>query len=661
MKRLGITLGALVGVLALSLPLFAEPSGNAGTFSLSNGGATVSLWITQDDQGQHRIVRRVEDGTSDPKTERGDARVLQNGILVVEFEAKDGVSNVLNGGAAKPGKAAYLVRDQRIYGIYIDGQGQRTNERGWRQANSPVPAEPDPATPDPADPDPANPDPADPDPADPKPPISGDLRIDAPVDGNVVLAGSLVEVTLAPSNATLEVSGPARYSDQGLAITGPGEVTLSAKLAGKQSQPIKLTAIEAQVTKVVVTPFVSLGSDPQFERALDADGAPKAGLPAVIKQGEPLALKVTLQAAQSLSADATVTVSARGKGVTLSGQASLKDLARGEEVELASSAPLNAKVAINELELSWKVADRDSGVTPLRVYTTHAQPRKNIRYDRQDPATVLHFEKACHWANGASQNIGQGADSIPHAVDNLFRHLVHPDDQGDLEIAVPDYAAGAAKPINYDDLGGSISSSTGERSISSLYYPPLKPTEDYQNYEHFRSNFGWWLLENPTHTGGRCNQQASLVAAILGTLGIDARIHYLERTGRGKTTGRPMRNYWYAAGGGGPWNFHGVCAVTLADGSEHLYDGSFSFPSASYAQWGGRKNGTLEWAENQGGPFVQAFRDDKGEIWYYEDMGGRVPVADIPDEVNGIPRNDSDKAKLEADRAAAGALASAGN
>ncbi|MEZ6184882.1 MAG: hypothetical protein R3F62_07715 [Planctomycetota bacterium] len=660
MKRFGITAGALVGVLALTLPLMAEPTGDEGTFRLQNGGERVSLWISQTDQGGQRIVRRVEDGSSSPKTERGDARRLSNGILVVEFEGTDGVSGALSGTEAKPGKAAYLVQTNRIYGLYIDGDGVRTNERGWRVAETPAPEEPAPEEPAPEEPTPT--DPADP--ADPTPPISGDLRIDAPVSGNVVLAGSRIPVELTPSNATLEVEGPASASADGLTITGPGAIKLSAKLGNETSAVVELTAIEAQVTRVKVTPFVSLGQDPQFERALGSSEAPSFKQPAVIQQGAALEVEVTLQASASLSAATTVMIEGSAGDVRLSGEAELRDLERGVAVKLTSAAPLNDAVAVNSLDLEWTVAGREAGTSPVRVYTTHATPRKNVRYDRQEPATILHFEKACTWANGASQNIGQGADSIPHAVDNLFRHLVHPEDQAGVEVAVPDYAAGAAKPINYDDLSGRISDTTGERSISSLYYPPLEPKEDYERYEHFRNNFGWWLLENPTHTGGRCNQQAALVASILGTLGIEARIHYLERTGRGKKSGRPMRNYWYAAGGGGPWNFHGICAVTLADGSEHVYDGSFSFPSASYAQWGGRKNGSKEWAENEGGPFIQAFRDDKGEIWYYEDVGGRVSVDDIPDEVVGVPRSETDLRKLADDRAKfanANAVAAAGN
>ena len=90
-----------------------------------------------------------------------------------------------------------------------------------------------------------------------------------------------------------------------------------------------------------------------------------------------------------------------------------------------------------------------------------------------------------------------------------------------------------------------------------------------------------------------------------------------------KNSDRPIRNYFYAndgtASGSGPWNFHGVALATLDDGSQWIYDGSFSSPPR-------RKNGTREWAENAGGPFLL-----KWGPWYYTDWRrGVVPASDIP-------------------------------
>ena len=118
------------------------------------------------------------------------------------------------------------------------------------------------------------------------------------------------------------------------------------------------------------------------------------------------------------------------------------------------------------------------------------------------------------------------------------------------------------------------------------------------------------------------------MAGVLGTLGIKGKVHYLHRIAAGRLTGRPIRHYFYAAGGGGPWNFHGICLTTMDDGSEWIYDGSFSSPPR-------RKNGTREWAENEVGPFIQSFA-----TWYYDDVrGGRVP-ADVDShhsQWQGIP------------------------
>jgi len=149
----------------------------------------------------------------------------------------------------------------------------------------------------------------------------------------------------------------------------------------------------------------------------------------------------------------------------------------------------------------------------------------------------------------------------------------------------------------------------------------------YENYTNYASNFGWWVLDNPDYVGGRCNQQASLIAQLLGTVGMKARVFYLERTGISKG-GRPCRQYFYAAGGSGPWNFHGLCAGTMDDGTEWLYDGCFSSPP-------NRLNGLKEWATAAGNdkPFIQ-----KWGPWLYEDTrGGPVAAGDIPTKWNGIP------------------------
>lgn len=386
-----------------------------------------------------------------------------------------------------------------------------------------------------------------------------------------------------------------------------------------------LASLKAQVVRIdpVGTIDISDVGDTAFQRALGA-AAPSVAEPIAMLKDKKLTIRLWVAAERNPTAamDATLTGTAGGK-VLFSKAVQLSSLTgNGQEFSLESSEAVSAKVAINALDVAWKLNDVAIGNSALRVYTTLAAPIHNIDWDPTTTATKRHFENACRWANGASKGIGQGADSVPYQQDNQMRHYVHPSELGNVVPVVPDYAANAVKPKNYDDLDGWVSN--GVRSISSLYYPPLEVSKPYEEYENFRGNFGWQVLDNPNYVGGRCNQQASLVAAIVGTIGMKAKVHYLERTGRGKRTGRPVRNYFYAQGGGGPWNFHGVCLVDLSDGTQWIYDGSFSSPP-------NRKNGTKQWAENAGGPFVGSWAD-----WYYEDFGGKVPADDRPDTWNGV-------------------------
>jgi hypothetical protein len=389
-----------------------------------------------------------------------------------------------------------------------------------------------------------------------------------------------------------------------------------------------LASLKAQVVRVDAVGTIDIKDvpgDSLYERRL-GQAEPSVSEPAAILKARKLSLRVFVAAERQPSAPiaAKLTGTAGGR-VLFSKDVNLSQLpASGAQFEVESADVISQKVAINELDVAWKLNETAIGSSKLRIYTIHATPVHNIAWDSEETVTKRHLENACRWANGASKNIGQGADSIAYQIDNQMRHYVHHSDLGNLKPAVPDYAANAAKPVNYDDLEGYISN--GTRSISSLYYPPLEPTKDYEEYEHYRSNFGWHLLDNATHTGGRCNQQASLVCAIVGTVGLKGQVHYLERTGRGKTTGRPVRQYFFAQGGGGPWNFHGVANVEMDDGSKWIYDGSFSFPP-------NRKNGTQTWAENAGGPFIGSWAD-----WYYEDVGGKVPANDRPDTWRGVPR-----------------------
>lgn len=348
--------------------------------------------------------------------------------------------------------------------------------------------------------------------------------------------------------------------------------------------------------------------------------------PAAIKMNTNLRLSVTLP--ESASGQTLV---GAADGVSFEADVTTSPLV------VESTDVVHAGVTVTDLEISWKLVDGSGNetalaTTPLRIFTVYDTPRKNISQDQQTPNTKAHLELACRWAKGATEPLGTEG-TIGHNIDNAMVHHLHPSDSG-LNGKAPlvnSYADGSAPPANYDDLDGWIQSSDGfaVRSVASLYYPPLEPKEPYEQYSNYQNNYGWWLLDNPKYAGGRCNQQAALVASILGTIGIDAKVYYLERYGLTKD-GRWARQYFYAQGGSGPWNFHGVCLAWVEDPDtgdlvEHIYDGSFSWPPR-------RKNGSRDWAEGENGPFIQSWGP-----WLYQDaFGGRVPAGNEPEEWYGV-------------------------
>ncbi len=282
------------------------------------------------------------------------------------------------------------------------------------------------------------------------------------------------------------------------------------------------------------------------------------------------------------------------------------------EVELETPEEFTKLIAVHELQLKFSLDEKELAVdVPLRIYTGHKNPIQNTQYNSPLPHVCKsHLEHACRWANGASENVGEGAASIPYQVDNQMRHFGHPSDWGSNPEFASVYSPGDGKPTNYDDLPPQWGSKfvNGRRKVSALYYPPLEPKKDYEKYyPHYENNFGWRLLDNKTHTGGRCNQQASLICEIFGVLGIKAEVYYLQRVGVGKKTGRRVRNYFNCYSGGQFWNFHGIVKTELDDGTYHMYDGSFSSPP-------NRKNGSEKWAIGERGPFIYSWEP----FWKYE-------------------------------------------
>jgi hypothetical protein len=143
----------------------------------------------------------------------------------------------------------------------------------------------------------------------------------------------------------------------------------------------------------------------------------------------------------------------------------------------------------------------------------------------------------------------------------------------------------------------------------------VDPTMEVDEQDHFNGkNWGWKVFDNPTNPGGRCNQQASLIAAVLNTLGVKAKCRMLKARENGAlntskhdptTRGAScfnMRGDW-------GWNFHGITGVPVDksrdsefsgkkvhEDEEICFDGSFSSPCSGWppSPGGGRKHATAK-------------------------------------------------------------------
>jgi hypothetical protein len=654
-----IVLGALVGGVRADDTISGtytlegrEKSGGLAGFFGAGPKTRATLWISPREDGTFNVARTSSyrnDGHA-MGVQIGTGVVGASGLTIdVTFPRTTGLSGALTGATADgpPYRAHYKVQaNGRIDGWSEaparNGSTRRFNESGRRGAPQPFPGNTAPTTPvtppvttDPVTPpitDPVTPPPTTSEPTTPTVPggLSGDVRVDRPITGRVFLVGQQIPVTLAPADATLRVEGPGRADGSTVVITAPGRVTLTATHAGRTSQPVTIEGVTAEIVEVTVQDTITItdAPPPHFSRALGAPADRVTLQPAALVKDRPLSLQVKLQAAKSLSDAAQVRLSGSSGDVRFDGEVSVRDLAGGQAVRVTSTGPLTNAVAVNVLDVTWKLADRDVGKSALRVYTVIGQPVENPM-PKYAPAarpvtlaTKLHFELACTWGNGATRNDGRG---VCFLIDNAFAHHVHPDDYRGGAPFVPAYAPNAAKPKNYKDLPGSIGSAGRRSGSSGIYYPPLEVTKDYQEYRHYARNFGWWVLDNPEYTGGRCNQQASLIADMFGTVGVQARVYYIERVARGKRSGRPMRRYYKSSRSTQSWNFHGVTEATLEGGVKWLYDGSGSYPTRINGQ-------TEDLMKVPDGPFV-----DFWHPWSYEDVGGAVPRDDYPDTWEGVP------------------------
>jgi transglutaminase superfamily protein len=290
------------------------------------------------------------------------------------------------------------------------------------------------------------------------------------------------------------------------------------------------------------------------------------------------------------------------------------ELERDEAGAFVSPLPVSASVGTRNLPVTWFVGEREIAKSPLRIHITYAKPLLSQLEAR-------HLENACFWGRDAKSNDGSKR-GVSYRIAHQLSHFVHPAEHPS-ERLVLDYEPGAPVPANYDLLDGDVLE--GRRKPEFLYYPPFRPLEPRQDLKNYRSNYGWRVLDNPDYPGGRCDMQASLLASVLQSVGIEARVHVVQRRARGKTSGRPMRQYFK-----GPqrweerlsiepnslgWNFHAITEVVLDDGSSWYVDLAFF-----------TEPGTLRRVESEGGPIVRRWTR-----WLYDDRMEHVPDYDLPD------------------------------
>jgi hypothetical protein len=263
---------------------------------------------------------------------------------------------------------------------------------------------------------------------------------------------------------------------------------------------------------------------------------------------------------------------------------------------------------------------------PLRLFAVHDAPRRNTGHASRLPfAGKVHLEHACRWANGASENVAVGPTSIAHQVANHLRHYVHPG---------PAYE-GLPAPANYARLPGHAEIEGGVRPKSPLHLPLPPHVSEAAYQRHYAESYGWQVLDHPTHPGGRCNQQASALVDVLGTLGIAARVVHIERIGkarRGPDAVDAYQGFKTRRGVDGWWDLHAVAEVRLDDGALHYYDCSFSRPDRGR----GRLHGTAQevFAAKLTDPralFVYAWGP-----WFYRLDRLEVPPDHAPTEWTGV-------------------------
>lgn len=307
----------------------------------------------------------------------------------------------------------------------------------------------------------------------------------------------------------------------------------------------------------------------------------------------------------------------RGEAAGLKATIGRYELVRAEDGAFETPIPVSQSVGLRDFEVLWRVGERVVAKTPLHVQILFRAPLLEHLESR-------HLENVCEWGKDATHNQPTKQGLSWRLVQQL-RHFVHPTQEPARRRVVLDYAPDAPRPLNYDLLPGQIRFD-GTRVPDFVFYPPLRAESLVEDYRNYASNFGWRVLDDPRYPGGRCNHQASLMASVLQSQGIEARVHFVERRGVGRRSGRPMRRHfrgpekWDERLGTSPtslgWNFHAITEVSVEGGGSWYVDLAFF-----------TEPGTRAEVEAEGGPIVRRWSH-----WVYDDGPARlVPEADLPE------------------------------
>jgi len=251
-----------------------------------------------------------------------------------------------------------------------------------------------------------------------------------------------------------------------------------------------------------------------------------------------------------------------------------------------------------ESDNAWSVPIALVPVTRLAAYCIFDAPRIGPGLLLDAEFDAFHVEKAALWGTGTWSLKHDAPTSIPFRVTNMVRHYAFPQEYDNMnELRVAHWRTQLA-PLTLAHLDAD----------GSLFYPPTSAADPFGGKPtfraHFTNNSGWALLDNPTHPGGRCNQQAALLVAILRVLGIASSV-YIVKSRRAQLPDKgwllielhdiPARGSpCYTALRRAPktwkaWNFHGIVRVDASQGpaiyheiQPTYYDSSFSTPPAAW-------------------------------------------------------------------------------